>query len=71
MIEPLGLYIRNTLDQLNWVDANQRFEKDIFLYLYRQYGFQKNRLGAALKLSPPIIRAKTNAVVYAYDSNYN
>lgn len=71
MIEPLGLYIRNTLDQLNWVEANQRFEKDIFLYLYRQYGFQKNRLGSALNLSPPIIRAKTAAVVYAYDQGLN
>jgi tetratricopeptide (TPR) repeat protein len=70
-IETLNLYIRNTLEHLSWEDANKRFEKDIFLYLYRQYGFQKNRLGSALNLSQPIIRAKTGAIVYAYDQGLN
>ncbi len=70
-IETLNLYIRNNLEHLSWEDANKRFEKDIFLYLYRQYGFQKNRLGSALNLSQPIIRAKTGAIVYAYDQGLN
>jgi len=71
VISELNLYIQNNLEQLNWDEANVRFEKEIFLYLYRQYGFQKNRLGAALNLSQPIIRAKTDAVVYAYEPALN
>ncbi|MCH7612286.1 MAG: hypothetical protein IIB45_02885 [Candidatus Marinimicrobia bacterium] len=71
VIETLNLYIRNNLEQLNWVESNMLFEKDIFSYLYRQYGFQKNRLGAALNLSQPIIRAKTDAAVYAYEPGLN
>ncbi len=69
VIEPLNHYIRNTLEDLNWTDANNRFEKEIFQFLYRQYGFQKNRLGSALNLSQPIIRAKTDAFVAAYAQN--
>jgi len=71
VIETLNLYIQNNLEQLNWEEANKRFEKEIFSYLYRQYGFQKNRLGSALNLSQPIIRAKTDAMVYAYKQVLN
>jgi len=70
-IEPLNHYIRNTLSRLNWEEANHRFEKDIFLYLYQQCGFQKNRLGAALNLSAPIIRAKTDDIIASYGQTLN
>ncbi len=62
LVQPLQLYIAEKLKDLNWKDANAKFEKDIFLYLFQQYGFTKKNLGGALGLSSIAVNAKTEEI---------
>ncbi len=62
LVQPLQLYIVEKLKDLNWKEANAKFEKDIFLYLFQQYGFTKKSLGKALGLSSIAVNAKTEEI---------
>ncbi len=57
-LESLISYIETNLTELGWKDANQRFEKDMFRFLYQHYGFQKKRLEDILQLSYPSVWMK-------------
>lgn len=67
LVQPLQLYIAEKLSQLSWKDANAKFEKDIFLYLFQQYGFTKKNLGEALDLSVIAVQDKTETL---FESSY-
>lgn len=56
-------YIQNTLKGLTWNDANEKFETDIFRFLFEFYGFRKNKLAKALKMSAPIVKSKTEGLI--------
>ncbi|MBC8344036.1 MAG: hypothetical protein H8E61_08655 [Bacteroidetes bacterium] len=71
MRESLQGYIRN-LKNVTWDGANARFEKDIFRYLFKQYGYQKTKLSKILHLSYPVVVKKTKQLtqgIALYDDN--
>jgi tetratricopeptide (TPR) repeat protein len=67
LVQPLQLYIAEKLKNFNWKEANAKFEKDIFLYLFQQYGFTKKNLGESLGLSIIAVNAKTEEI---FESSY-
>lgn len=65
-VDPLILYIENNLMNFDWKEAHKRFEKDIFRFLYQQYGFQKKRLEDVLELSYSSVWAKMKIIEGPY-----
>ncbi len=60
--DALRLYIENNLINLSWKDAHKRFEKDVFRFLFQQYGFQRRKMENILQLSYPSVWAKLKEV---------
>ena len=58
IIKPLQNYIQN-LKETRWKEINKRFEKDIFLFLYQKYGYQKTNVAKVLKINYQVVRKKT------------
>jgi len=54
----LQLYIKKNLIELSWKEANKRFEKDMFRFLYQQYAFQNRKMESILKISYPNVLLK-------------
>ncbi len=67
-VESLALYIERYSMDLDWKDADKRFEHDMFRYLFQQYGFQRRRLEEILQISYPSVWIKINEIS---DSNEN
>ncbi len=55
----------NGLTELSWNQANQRFEKEIIEFLFKQAGYQKTRLAEELNVSYPTVLQKTKSLVSA------
>ncbi len=60
--EGLIHYIEENLLNLDWKEANTRFEKDVIRYLYQHYGFRKRRLEDVLKISYPSVWSKLKKI---------
>jgi tetratricopeptide (TPR) repeat protein len=52
----------NGFQELSWSQANQRFEKEIIEYLFKQVGYHKNKLADELGVSYPTILQKTKSL---------
>jgi len=50
------------LTELSWSQANQRFEKEIIEYLYKQVGYRKTKLAEKLDISYPTVLQKTKSL---------
>ncbi len=60
--DALRLYIENNLINLSWKDAHKRFEKDVFRFLFQQYGFQRRKMENILQLSYPSVWVKLKEI---------
>jgi len=60
-VQALEKYVSNLLG-FHWAGANQQFEKEIMEYLFKQVGYQKNRLAKELEVSYPTILQKTKSL---------
>lgn len=52
----------NGLTALSWSAANEKFEKEIIEYLFKQVGYQKTRLAEKLDISYPTVLQKTKSL---------
>lgn len=52
----------NGLTELTWSEANQRFEKEIIEFLFKQVGYQKTKLAETLDVSYPTVLQKTKSL---------
>ncbi|NQV15249.1 hypothetical protein HQ531_07315 [bacterium] len=52
----------NSCTELTWSQANQRFEKGIIEYLFKQVGYQKTKLAEKLDVSYPTVLQKTKSL---------
>lgn len=52
----------NTFVTLSWADANERFEKEVIEYLFKQVGYQKTKLAEKLDVSYPTVLQKTKSL---------
>lgn len=52
----------NGFTSLTWNDANERFEKEIIEYLFKQVGYQKTKLAEKLEISYPTVLQKTKSL---------
>jgi Mn-dependent DtxR family transcriptional regulator len=59
--QALDRYISNLLT-CKWAEANQKFEKEIMEYLFKQVGYHKNRLAQELDVSYPTVLQKTKSL---------
>ncbi|MCF7822739.1 MAG: hypothetical protein K9N35_01060 [Candidatus Marinimicrobia bacterium] len=62
-LSALKKYVLSFLD-LNWAEANQRFEKEIIEYLFKHVGYQKTKLADELDVSYPTILQKTRSLIH-------
>lgn len=61
ILPELQKYI-NELSDKTWLGANDRFEKDLFKFLYHNYGYMKTNLAEKLGISYLTVRKKTEHV---------
>lgn len=61
IVPSLQNYIEG-LDDKTWKGANDKFEKDIFRFLYHQYGYMKTNVAEKLEISYLTVRKKTEHV---------
>lgn len=47
---------------LSWQAANERFEKEVIEYLFKQVGYQKTKLAETLEISYPTVLQKTRSL---------
>ncbi len=66
ILESLQGYIRNLRD-VTWEGANKSFEKDMFRFLFRKYGYQKTKLSKVLNLSYPVVVARTKELTQSIE----
>ncbi|NQV30099.1 MAG: hypothetical protein HQ508_04355 [Candidatus Marinimicrobia bacterium] len=50
------------LTELSWSAANEKFEKEIIEYLFKQFGYQKTKLAEKLDVSYPTVLQKTKSL---------